>query len=300
DTLSCPRLERRYAADARALATIVALIWLIHPLQTQSVTYIYQRLESLMTLFYLATLYAFVRGTRSPQPLAWYALSVICSALGMATKEVMVTAPLAVLWYDRVFVAADWKELFRRRWFYYFLLAGTWLVLGLVMFMNSARYGRDGVLDVSGISPLGYGLNQPPAILHYLRLAFFPYGLCLEYREKLSHDPWQLGPPLVVLLVMLASTLWAMVRWPALGLAAGMFFLVLAPKSSIAPLRDLVYEHRMYLPLASVILLTVLTAHAIWRQNTIASTGAERRHVRSQRGLPLDACLLARQRREAA
>src|SRR2546423_137761 len=82
----------------------VALLWVAHPLQTESVTYIVQRAESLMGLFYLLTLYAFVRGATAAERatrLRWFGAALGACLLGMGTKEVMATAPLLVLLYDR-------------------------------------------------------------------------------------------------------------------------------------------------------------------------------------------------------
>src|SRR6185295_18784482 len=110
-TLSRGWLAPRYAADAGWLDLAIALVWIVHPLHTNSVTYIYQRLEALMSLFYLATLWCFIRALDSRWRWAWYAASVACCLPGTATKEVMVTAPLLVLWYDRVFVSGSWRGL---------------------------------------------------------------------------------------------------------------------------------------------------------------------------------------------
>src|ERR1051325_3153390 len=85
-TLERSRLAARYAPHAWGLGLAVALVWLVHPLQTSSVTYIYQRLESLMAMFYLATLWCFLKVLESPKSIGWYAASVACCALGMGTK----------------------------------------------------------------------------------------------------------------------------------------------------------------------------------------------------------------------
>ena len=114
---------------ATPLALAIALLWAVHPLQTESVTYIVQRAESLMGLFYLLTLYCFLRGAGSARAIFWYAGSVLACLLGMATKEVMVSAPLVVLLYDRTFLAGSFREAWRRRWAYYLALAATWLLL---------------------------------------------------------------------------------------------------------------------------------------------------------------------------
>lgn len=106
-TLGLPLLGGRFARDATPLACAAALVWCLHPLQTEAVTYIIQRVESLMVLFYLLTLYLFVRSVEEPEKARWRVGMVGACLLGMATKEVMATAPCLVLLYDRTFLAGS-------------------------------------------------------------------------------------------------------------------------------------------------------------------------------------------------
>src|SRR5713101_2931613 len=108
--LESARLKARYGSAAPWLALAVAAIWLVHPLQTGAVTYVIQRGESLMGLCYLLTLYCGIRGSQSPAPQRWFVLAIGACALGMASKEVMVTAPLMMLLYDRVFLSTSFGE----------------------------------------------------------------------------------------------------------------------------------------------------------------------------------------------
>ena len=82
----------------------VALIWAVHPLLTESVTYLTQRTECLMGLFFLLTLYSAIRGASSGHPWRWYVTAIVTCAVGMGSKEVMATAPIVVLLYDRCFL----------------------------------------------------------------------------------------------------------------------------------------------------------------------------------------------------
>ena len=102
-TLSTERLRARFGEHATALALVVALIWTVHPLLTSAVTYVIQRAESLMGLFYLLTLYCAIRAAEGKQTRAWTAAAVVACALGMLTKESMVTAPLVVVLWDWLF-----------------------------------------------------------------------------------------------------------------------------------------------------------------------------------------------------
>ena len=103
-----PALRGRFTADAAWwIATAVALLWALHPLQTETVTCVVQRTEALVALFYLLTLYLFVRGVEASEPRAWHAAALVACMLGMASKEVMASAPLVVLLFDRTFFAGS-------------------------------------------------------------------------------------------------------------------------------------------------------------------------------------------------
>ena len=253
------------------LAGTVALIWVAHPLQTQSVTYVIQRGESMMGLFYLLTFYCVCRGAESARRRWWwYVLAVGSCAGGMASKAVMVTAPLAVLLYDRIFLAKTAGDILRRRWGLYVGLAATLSILAVCGVVR-------GVLDPSvsptarvgfgfrEISPLDYALTQPGVILHYLRLALWPHPLCFDYGWPVARKLAAIVVPAAVVLALLASVVLLLRRRPRLGFVGVWFFLILAPTSSIIPIRDLIYEHRMYLSLAAVVVLVVSGAHLILR-----------------------------------
>ena len=151
-TLLQPSLLTRFGQAALSLALAVAVIWTIHPLQTEAVTYIAQRAESLMGLFYLLTVYCFIRGTESETPGIWYKLSVAACLLGMASKEVMISAPLMVLLYDRTFVGGSFRQAWERRRPLYMGLFGTWLLLG---YLVVGTHNRNRTAASAPVSPGG-------------------------------------------------------------------------------------------------------------------------------------------------
>jgi len=257
-TLDLGELSRRYGRSSHWLALVVAVLWMVHPLQTQSVTYVIQRSEALMGLFYLASLYCVVRGVYSARPTRWYLASVAACAIGMACKAVMVTAPVVILLYDRAFIAGSFAATFRRRWPLYCGLAGTWGVLfayGVVQGIlvtqptTAARVG----FAISEVTPLDYSLSQLGVVAYYLRLALWPHPLCLDYYWPAAASARDVLVPSVVIAPLLAATLWAYFKKPRAGFVGLWFFLILAPTSSFIPINDLAFEHRMYLPLAAVI-----------------------------------------------
>jgi protein O-mannosyl-transferase len=255
------RRTLRCRANARAseIAFCTALLWTVHPLQTESVTYIVQRAESLMGLFYLLTLYCFIRGAKAagwPQFL-WFASCSGSCALGMATKEVMASAPLIMLFYDRVFVASSFREAFKHRWKVYAALAGTWLILAFLILANDSRNGSAGF--GAGVAWWRYALTQLPAIAHYLRLCFWPHPLIFDYGSAIATPSARILPYALVVFGLMAATLWALVKRPAAGFLGLWFFAILAPSSSIVPVvTETMAEHRMYLASIPVVLFAVL------------------------------------------
>jgi tetratricopeptide (TPR) repeat protein len=257
----CTLLRRpRFAADALPLALAVAALWALHPLQTAAVTYIVQRAESLMGLFYLLTLYCFVRSVDSPAPRRWQVAAFTACLLGMGTKEVMASAPLLVLLYDRTFVAGSWREAWRQRGRFHGALLGTWLLLALLVLRAENRGGSAGF--GTAVTWWDYACTQCVAITHYLRLALWPQPLVFDYGTPLYRSLAAVAPQAGLLLLLLGATVWALARKPALGFLGAWFFLILAPSSSLVPVAtQTMAEHRLYLPLAAVVLLLGLAAH---------------------------------------
>jgi tetratricopeptide (TPR) repeat protein len=256
-TLLRPALSGRFGAESTLLALAIAVIWTLHPLQTEAVTYVAQRAESLMGFFYLLTMYCFIRGVESPKPGRWYALSVGSCLLGMGTKEVMASAPLMVLLYDRTFVAGSFREAGKRRWRLYAGLAGTWLVLGYLVASTRNRGGTAGF--GSGISWWEYAATQCRAIVHYLRLSVWPCPLVLDYGTDTVQHVGEIAPYALVLAVLAVGTVLCLWRRNTLGFLGAWLFAILAPSSSVVPVASqTVAEHRMYLPLAAVVATVVL------------------------------------------
>jgi tetratricopeptide (TPR) repeat protein len=262
-TLLRPGLRPRYGPAALPLSALIAGIWLLHPLQTEAVTYVCQRAESLMGLLYLLTLYFFARAASSPHPRRWLAASVLMAFAGMATKEGMVTAPLLVLLYDRAFVSASVRHALRHRRGYYVALATAWVFLGFLM-VSSHLTAHRGVGFHAGVGSLAYARMETGAIVHYLRLALWPRPLVFDY----GPDGWHLSlrqvlPRALLLLAGAAATVLAWRRLPAAGFLGVAFFLLLSPHSSFVPVAaQPVAESRMYLPLAAVVAAIVLALYA--------------------------------------
>lgn len=268
-TLVRTAVGRHAWRTASWIAFITALLWTVHPLQTQSITYLIQRGESMMGLFYLLTLYGLVRSTESPHHgrgsssrIWWCIMAVISCALGMGGKGVMVTAPVVALFYDRATLSTSWAQTLRRRWGLYMGLATTWIVLWLCgvthgVLSTSHKVATAG-FSFKGISPLEYAATQPGVILRYLMLSLWPSPLCLDYALPPVQTMTAVLAPGAALAALLIILGWTLLSRPGLGFLGMSFLFVLAPTSSLIPIKDTLFEHRMYLPLAAVMLAVVL------------------------------------------
>ncbi len=271
-TFLLPTMRDRWGTAATPLAFVIALLWAIHPLQTESVTYIVQRTESLMGMFYLLTLYCFIRGASvegagvrgqgsAPDihpssfilpPVAWYVGSVLACLSGMATKEVIVSAPLIVLLYDRTFCAGSFREACRRRYGFYLALAATWSLLGSLVVLTGNRGGTAGFS--TSVGPAAYLGTQFGAIVHYLRLCVWPHPLLFDYGTATAQCMSAIMPYATIIGLLGVATVVALWRWPKVGFLGAWFFAILAPTSSVIPVAtQVVAEHRMYLPSVAVV-----------------------------------------------
>jgi protein O-mannosyl-transferase len=248
---------RPVKADATWFALAVAVLWTVHPLQTESVTYIIQRAESLVGLFYVLTFYCFVRGIEigrdhSSRRRLWLTLAVVACTAGMATKEVMVTAPLMLLLFDRTFFAGTLLEALRRRGGFYVALACTWVLLGYLVAQTGGNRGGSVGFGV-GVPWWEYWLTQFKAIGHYLWLSFWPQPLVFEYGSFWISAFGEIALGVAIVFGLLAVTLVGLWRRSASGFLGAWFLGILAPTSLAPGTTQMIVEHRLYLPLAAVI-----------------------------------------------
>jgi tetratricopeptide (TPR) repeat protein len=256
------------AADLIALATCA--IWMLHPLQTEALDYIVQRTELLAAACYLGTLYASIRAWGAGAVWArycWYAAGVLICFLGMESKEVMISAPLAVLLYDRAFVLPSWRAVLRprdKRGTFYLLLAATAAVV-----LASVLAGDRATSIGFSTTWYQYLYTQAWAIGHYLRLMIWPAGMILDYGQRTVAD-WRGVPGGLVLTAIGVATLLAWThrpKWLGFGFLGACFFMILAPSSSVVPIvTEMAAERRFYLPGAAVILAVVTGLELVRRR----------------------------------
>lgn len=245
---------------------VAALLFVAHPIQTQAVTYVVQRFASLATLFYLASLTCYIAARLRQEAGAgsggrtvlWYLAALLCALLAMKTKEIAFTLPLVVALYELSFFGAH----LRKRLLFLLPLAATMLIVPLGLMHSGRPLGELlGEMDrlareTTSISRGDYLLTQFSVIVTYLRLMLVPVGQNLDYDYPVFHTLF--APRVFFSLLLLALLAGAggylyrrSAREPRLRLAGfGIFwfFITLSVESSVIPIRDVIFEHRAYLP----------------------------------------------------
>jgi tetratricopeptide (TPR) repeat protein len=259
-TLRLPYFAGRFNASASWLALAVSLIWALHPLQTESVIYATQRTELMVGFFYLATMYCSLRywdsldalpssGRKKLGRVGWLSLAVLACLCGMASKQVMASAPLMVLLFDRTFISGSLANALRRSYPLYAGLASTWLLLFVLNRTNP--YTGSAGFDL-GVPNYIWWLTQTKVVLMYLKLAVWPWPLLLHYQLEFLTSLANSWTYVVLLAFIGIGTVWLLWRNNPIGYLGTFVFAILAPTSVVPIVTEMAAERRMYLPLAAL------------------------------------------------
>jgi tetratricopeptide (TPR) repeat protein/NADH:ubiquinone oxidoreductase subunit 3 (subunit A) len=281
----------------------LALPWAVHPLLSEAVTYITQRTTLLMSFFMLLAIYCLLRGIRSPEHRGrWDAGAIAACVGGMMSKEEFVAVPLLLILFERAYVYPSWSDMKKRTGVYIWLVA-TMLVVGMCVAMGPSN-PTAGYHTAPRATAGEWLMTQAHVIVHYLRLAMLPFPLRGAYDWKVVRSfaepgpiyadlgldfvygwsPWMQGVaavlPGLIVLTLLAATIYLCLTRPWWGWIGAMFFLLLAPTSSILPIiSEVAAERRMYLPvliwtIPTVIFFTLLLDYLRRRYNPSLATCA--------------------------
>lgn len=264
DTLLLPYFAGAWTGVAALLGIAVALVWVAHPLVSETVVYVTQRTELLAAFFYVLTLWAAVRhwtvtpsndGTATAPVVAgrWAGVAMLSCVAAMASKEIAASLPLVVWLYERTFLVDSWRATARSRRLYVGL-AASWLVL---LALNVQ--GASGLSDVRHyVSPLVWWATQTKVTLLYLKLALWPWPLAIHYAPAYLETVAAAAPWVVAFLVLVAGVVAAVRRRPAARFVVVAAALVLAPTFVVPLAKMMAAERRMYLPLVGLVVLAVV------------------------------------------
>jgi len=250
------------ARTALACGFGLALVWSTHPLHSATLNHVIQRNGALASCFYLACIHGLLRGLQSGSR-RWLVWSVSACWLGALSKETLATAPLVCLLIDRCVSAASWRAALKERGRYYLGLCGTWALLAALVLTGDR--GDSTGFDVAGVSSLDYLRTQAGVIAHYLKLTFWPAQLALDYQGWPIARSLEATLPYGPLIAIAALSAFALaLRGRRVAAVLAIFFILLAPTSSFVPLAGAIAaEHRMYLPLAALLLALGLALHRL-------------------------------------
>jgi tetratricopeptide (TPR) repeat protein len=250
--------DKPIARDKKAVAFAAALLFVAHPLATQSVTYIIQRMSSMAAMFYLLSIALYVMG-RYAQNLpskkyllfAGCAVSAICA---MLTKENAFTLPFAILLVEVFFLQTPERSISLKD--YRVILLGVvlslFIAIGYLKFASFVHTSFTIHSDVQDrtLSTSNYLFTQFSVILKYIQLLIVPINQNLDYDYKLAYhfsDPRSITS-FFMLLAIVALGVFLFKKQRIFSFGIFWFFLTLSIESSIIPLQDVIFEHRTYLP----------------------------------------------------
>ncbi len=287
--MSNARLSREFIAFA------AAFIFVAHPIQIQAVTYIAQRVASLATLFYLLSLVMYVKSRLMTMGKAeetcqgsqatsfvFYGLSLVSVILAMKSKEIAITLPVMIILYEFSFFRDSFPRKFKMRRFLYLLpILLTLLIIPLSMmdFAKPVKVLAEHIdaqtKETLNTGRMDYLLTEFRVIVTYLRLLIFPVKQSIDYTYPVYHSMLQWPVFLSFLLLLSFFSLGLYLYWRSRTLFPGVrliafgifwFFITLSVESTIIPIRDVIFEHRLYLPSIGFFIVAITTVDHVFRQ----------------------------------
>ena len=266
-TIGLPLFKDRFGA-ARLIPFFTTLIWLIHPLHTQSVTYIVQRMNSMAAMFFIMAMLFYVKGRLTPERIKkvlFYVVSFITGILALGSKQNSATLPLFILLYEWYFFQ-DLRLKTSKKQLLFIATLGGILAIILYFFLGSSPLDR--LFPDYGSRPFTMAqrlLTQPRVVMHYISLLFYPTPdrLNLDYDFPLSYSlfsPVTTFIAIIIIIGMLGFALFTAKKYRLYSFCILWFLGNLAIESSTIPL-EIIYEHRTYLPSMMAIFLIIIFFH---------------------------------------
>jgi tetratricopeptide (TPR) repeat protein len=255
-----------------------SLFFVSHPVQTQAVTYIVQRFASLATMFYLSSIVMYIKARLGHGGLKifYYSISIISAILAMYTKEIAFTLPIILILYEFIFLEGR----SRIRVFYLLPLILTMLIIPLNLIGINKPIGEL-ISDVSevtrgqtSLSRMDYLFTEFRVIMTYIRLLLLPVNQNLDYDYPIYHSFFnpQVFISFILLSLLFIAGVYMLFRsrssepsFRLIGFGIFWFFITLSVESSIIPIRDVIFEHRLYLPSIGFIVMITTSVFLIIR-----------------------------------
>jgi hypothetical protein len=270
---------------ASTIAFFASLLFVTHPLQTQAVTYIVQRFASLATMFYLFSIIMYIKfrltiddsynknhGNKiSIKAFVYYLIALLAAVLAMKTKEIAFTLPAMIVLFEFLFFKGEIKS--RILYLVPFILTMLIIPATLIYIVNLDGGVGTPTRLATDMPRFDYLFTEFRVIITYLRLVFFPVGQNLDYDYPLYHSIFEpeVFLSFLALLTICSTVIYSFWRYRktqpltrVICFGTAWFFATLSIESSIIPIVDVIFEHRMYLPSFGIFLvLSVLLVMVI-------------------------------------
>ncbi|MCD4730814.1 MAG: tetratricopeptide repeat protein, partial [Bacteroidales bacterium] len=235
--------------NTNLFALFTALIFISHPIQTQGVTYIIQRMTSLSSMFYLLSVLCYAIGRKRQISIhkniaiIFYFLTIISGIFSLLSKQIAVTIPFAIILFEFFFIRNKQGKLFKK----YLTISLTLLFTGTLIILFSGLLPA----ETENISRQEYFITQFRVIIKYFQLLIIPIGQNLDYYFPLSETlwAWKEIASLLSIITLIGSAIYFYKKFPIYSFGILWIIITLSVESSIIPIRDVIFEHRLYLPM---------------------------------------------------
>lgn len=258
------RPDEKGKTSGQAIAFFTALLFTVHPVQTQAVTYITQRFASLAAFFYLSSILLYKSSCdalKKDKKALFYASSLFSAVLAMLTKEISFTLPLMIALYDLFFLEGPTGKRAKRLAPFFASMA----IIPIRLASGGLQESMETLALSAGVSWRDYLFTELRVIVMYIRLLLFPAGQNIDYDFPVSHSLFE-GRVFFSFLFLFGMALLAIYlfyrskkdenkfHFRVISFGIFWFFITLSVESGLVPIGDFVFEHRLYLPSAGFLL----------------------------------------------
>lgn len=251
---------KKIATFKRFVCILAAVMFIVHPMQVNAVTYIVQRTASLAATFYLLAIFFFIK-FRVYDKVRYFVLVMLFTILAMFTKENTITIPFMLLFIEILFFLKDGKTSWKKRLLFLFVLFLTVPIIpGTNLFLHGYSQSDPGVSFKASTSMdrMWYFYTSLNVIILYIKLLFIPNYQNFDYSNDypISHNIWEHGSyiSLIILVLIFLIAVKNFRRNKLITLGIVWFFMGLAVESSFISIKDVYFEHRVYYPLAGFVI----------------------------------------------
>jgi len=253
NTLKLPLLRDKYNAIAYPLALLATFFWAIHPLFVTSVTYIVQRMASMAAMFYILSMYFYLKARTAEKTGHSIVFFIGCLLSGLAsafTKENAVVLPISIAMFDLLLIQGVSRNNIKK--FSKIIFLPLFLISSIALIFTGGFSNALGGYELRDFSMTQRLLTEPRVILFYLTLLFYPLGsrLTLLYDIDVSRsivEPWTTLPSILLIVLIIGFAFYLARKRPLISFCILFYFLNHLIEGSFLPL-ELIYEHRNYLP----------------------------------------------------